>query len=421
MKADTVIEVNQLSKSYELRSPREGEHKKFKALDQVTFEVKRGESVAIIGANGSGKSTLLKILAGVSKPSSGEVKIRGRVASILDIGAGFHPELNGIDNIFVNAQLLGFKKKEITPKVDKIIAFSGIGNFIYEPVKNYSNGMFLRLAFSIVAHLDFDIYLFDEVLGVGDAEFIIKSKEVIQQIVASDKTVIVVNHFTQESSMFTRLFEINKGKLTHQSNKSNLFNSYIYQAVEKSNKKVFHQGFQLSNFLKIPNQEKVKLIKLKVFHPNEENIELTSNLPIELSVTYTTKNTNSSINPIITISDISGTIIFTTSPIINGLTIKTKKPFTFEAKCIIPKNFFNSTIYSLGLSFVANAEIIKSFDIEKNQENINDYGLVASFQNLACFQLKSVIKSFKNLNDIHFSTGLIMPYLEWKIKQYETH
>ena len=198
MKADTVIEVNQLSKSYELRSPREGEHKKFKALDQVTFEVKRGESVAIIGANGSGKSTLLKILAGVSKPSSGEVKIRGRVASILDIGAGFHPELNGIDNIFVNAQLLGFKKKEITPKVNEIIAFSGIGNFIYEPVKNYSNGMFLRLAFSIVAHLDFDIYLFDEVLGVGDAEFRERVDDFFNLLKKDlNKSLILVSHETK--------------------------------------------------------------------------------------------------------------------------------------------------------------------------------------------------------------------------------
>src|SRR5690606_19206903 len=131
----------------------------------------KGENVGIIGPNGSGKSTLLKILAGVTKPTSGTVDINGRIASILDIGAGFHPELSGKENVFLNGQILGFAKSEIAPKYKEIVEFSGIGKYIDEPVKNYSNGMYLRLAFSIMVHLDFDIYLFDEVMSVGDAEF----------------------------------------------------------------------------------------------------------------------------------------------------------------------------------------------------------------------------------------------------------
>lgn len=183
MKSNIAIEVINLVKTYSLRSQSSDGKGEFKALDGVSFKVEKGQSVAIIGSNGSGKSTLLKILAGVTKPTSGSVAISGKVASILDVGAGFHPELSGRENILVNGQLLGFSKKEITPKIKDIIDFSGIGHFIHEPVKNYSNGMFLRLAFSIVVHLDFDVYLFDEVLGVGDAEFREKVKKYLQILV----------------------------------------------------------------------------------------------------------------------------------------------------------------------------------------------------------------------------------------------
>src|SRR5690606_26872536 len=172
---ENAIIVENLSKVYQLQKPRVLEDgtltHELKALDSVSFEIKRGESVGIIGPNGSGKSTLLKILAGVTKPTSGSVKIRGKVASILDIGAGFHPELSGRENVFLNGQIHGFSKKEIEAKFDEIVQFSGIEKFIGEPVKNYSNGMYLRLAFSIMANLDFDVYLFDEVFSVGDAEF----------------------------------------------------------------------------------------------------------------------------------------------------------------------------------------------------------------------------------------------------------
>ena len=178
MMQDIAIKVNSLSKKYTLKHPIKdingsltNEHW---ALKDVTFQIKKGETVGIIGPNGSGKSTLLKILSGVTKPTNGSVEINGKVASILDIGAGFHQELSGRENVFLNGQLLGFSAKEIKAQYQKIVDFSGIGNFIEEPVKYYSNGMYLRLAFSILAHLDFDIYLFDEVMNVGDAEFMQK-------------------------------------------------------------------------------------------------------------------------------------------------------------------------------------------------------------------------------------------------------
>lgn len=194
---ENAIIVENLSKVYHLQKPRVLEDgsmtHELKALDNVSFEIKKGESVGIIGPNGSGKSTLLKLLAGVAKPTSGKITINGRVASILDIGAGFHPELSGRENVFLNGQVHGFSRKEIQLKFDEIVEFSGIENFIDEPVKNYSNGMYLRLAFSIMAHLDFDLYLFDEVLSVGDECFREKVNILISKW-KDKKTIIIVSH-----------------------------------------------------------------------------------------------------------------------------------------------------------------------------------------------------------------------------------
>lgn len=199
MNNDIAIKVENLSKVFSLRQSQIDEDgnaiSEHWALKDVSFEIKKGESVGIIGPNGSGKSTLLKILAGVTKPTLGKVQIRGKVASVLDIGAGFHPELSGRENVFLNGQIHGFTKKEIEAKFDEIVAFSGIEKFIDEPVKIYSNGMYLRLAFSIMAHLDFDVYLLDEVLSVGDEEFRKKISLIIKEWRnGSAKTILVATH-----------------------------------------------------------------------------------------------------------------------------------------------------------------------------------------------------------------------------------
>ena len=191
MNSNLVVSAKSLSKNYVLKhliKDAQGNIvREHKALQDISFEIKKGESVGIIGPNGSGKSTLLKILSGVTKPTSGSIEIVGRVASILDIGAGFHQELTGRENIFLNGTILGFSHKEIEQQYEQIIDFSGIGSYIEEPVKNYSNGMYLRLAFSILAQLDFDVYLFDEVMSVGDAEFIQKTRNKINQLRSKGK------------------------------------------------------------------------------------------------------------------------------------------------------------------------------------------------------------------------------------------
>jgi lipopolysaccharide transport system ATP-binding protein len=164
------------------------------ALKDVSFEVRRGEALGIIGPNGAGKSTLLKLLSGLTAPTEGRVVIRGRVGSMLEIGTGFNPELSGRENIFLNGVILGMKRREIERKFDQIVGFSGVERFLDMPVKRYSSGMRVRLAFSVIAHLDPEILLIDEVLSVGDAAFRRKSMNKMEELIRGGRTVLFVSH-----------------------------------------------------------------------------------------------------------------------------------------------------------------------------------------------------------------------------------
>lgn len=166
----------------------------FHALDGVSFDVKRGETVGLIGRNGAGKSTALKILSRITEPTAGKAVMRGRVGSLLEVGTGFHPDLTGRENIFLNGMILGMHKSEIEAKFDEIVDFAEVGPFLDTPVKRYSSGMFVKLAFSVASSLDTDILLVDEVLAVGDADFQKKSLARMKSIAASGRTVVFVSH-----------------------------------------------------------------------------------------------------------------------------------------------------------------------------------------------------------------------------------
>lgn len=227
----TTIKAQNLTKVYRLNQAIDtvgkNSTKELVALDGLSFELLQGDCVGIVGNNGSGKSTLLKILSGITKPTAGSVSMFGKVASILDVGSGFHPELTGAENIYLNGQLLGFSKAEIKPHFNQIVAFSEIGDFIDEPVKNYSNGMYLRLAFSIMAHLNFDIYLLDEVLGVGDENFREKCQIKIQELVQQKTKTFIISshHYNDIKNIANRYIMLDRGKMSMHENLDSLMES----------------------------------------------------------------------------------------------------------------------------------------------------------------------------------------------------
>jgi lipopolysaccharide transport system ATP-binding protein len=200
------------------------------ALKDINFEVKRGEAVGIIGRNGAGKSTLLKILSRVTAPTSGEIKVKGRVASLLEVGTGFHPELTGRENIFLNSAILGMNRHETGRKLDEIVDFSGVEKYIDTPVKRYSSGMYVRLAFAVAAHLDPEILVVDEVLAVGDAEFQKKCLGKMGDVTGEGRTVLFVSHnMTAIQRLCDRSIWLQKGSINAAGETSHIIGEYLSQ------------------------------------------------------------------------------------------------------------------------------------------------------------------------------------------------
>jgi lipopolysaccharide transport system ATP-binding protein len=206
------------------------EVEEFWALKDVSFEVKRGEAVGIIGRNGAGKSTLLKILSRITEPTEGRVTIRGRAASLLEVGTGFHPELTGRENIYLNGAILGMKRAEIIRKFDEIVAFAEVERFLDTPVKRYSSGMYVRLAFAVAAHLEPEILVVDEVLAVGDAEFQKKCLGKMSEVVGGGRTILFVSHnMAAIEALCPRSLYLVSGALSEDSSSEAVIATYLKQ------------------------------------------------------------------------------------------------------------------------------------------------------------------------------------------------
>lgn len=419
---EIAIEVEKLSKVYELRNSfidGEAEVGNLKALENVSFEIKKGQSVGIIGPNGSGKSTLLKILAGVTKPTSGSVKIRGRVASILDIGAGFHPELSGRENVFLNGQIHGFSKKEIESKFNAILTFSGIENFIDEPVKSYSNGMYLRLAYSIMAHLNFDVYLFDEVFSVGDAEFGIKTKTKFQELLASDKTMLFVSHNINELMDQDKYILLEKGKIKEKTHNNNTLSGYLEDVLKSKNIDIHTQTIRVTDFSIFSTSKDVVVHSIEL--SQEEDLFRTDK-EFTFKVRYEKIRDNDTIDIMMVICDSQGSAILSSSPIITGDFNENIEKGIYTYKCIIPAYFLNSKVYRINLNFLKNANTIakrfKDEDLNIDTAIKNEMmGFAMSMVNIITF--KPVYRNGNiqiDLGNINLK-GNLLPAFDWQLSK----
>jgi len=256
---ETAIKTDKITKIYKLykkQSDRVKEtfhplrkryHEPFKAIDNLSFQVNKGESVGIIGRNGSGKSTLLQIVCGILTPTSGSIEVNGRVSALLELGAGFNPEFTGVENIYLNASILGFSRAETDRKYDQIIAFADIGDFIHQPVKTYSSGMYVRLAFSIAVHVNPEILIIDEALAVGDIFFRQKCIQHMQNYMHGCTKIIVTHDMQAVANMCERVIVLDEGK--------KIFEGSPLKGVEYYTKIMHNELYEPSCSIEKPSEE----------------------------------------------------------------------------------------------------------------------------------------------------------------------
>jgi len=345
------------------------EKEEFWALRDINFTVEKGEAIGIIGANGAGKSTLLKILTEITPPTEGEVRLKGSVASLLEVGTGFHPELTGRENVFLNGAILGMTKKEIHAKFDDIVEFAGIEKFLDTPVKRYSSGMAVRLAFSVAAHLEPDILLVDEVLAVGDAEFqkkcLGKMDEVTKQ---AGRTILFVSHnMAAIQRLCGRCVLIEKGKIKKIGKTKNVVNNYLGDSNESQ--AVFEY-----------KEDKKKKMQIKKIEILDHKNELTNNLDVtqlfKIKINY-------QINEDINCTNHLGIIFYDYSPefpILNTFDIDTNKELytcrkkgLYEATFKFPANLFNQQQLKLAAYFNIRSNVNSVFSETTDNLIINFY------------------------------------------------
>ncbi len=362
-------------------SPEEGEpggspdprRKWFWALKDISFEVNKGEVVGVIGKNGAGKSTLLKILSRITRPTRGRIRGIGRVASLLEVGTGFHEELSGRENIFLNGNILGMANREIREKLDQIIAFSGVEKFIDTPVKRYSSGMYVRLAFAVAAHLEPEILIVDEVLAVGDAEFQKRCLGKMNDISKREGcTVIFVSHNMQSiQTLCTRVMLIEQGVLTSQGKPAQVVSDYIRQSRRYDFVKTW------PSVSEAPGNQYIRIRKLELLPDwvgNQSIIDIRTPLQICFSFTCLAADINLCLG--VHLFTISGDCIFDVSSVPQQI-----QACTYEAKCTIPGNFLNDGAYYISLIFVKDTsdplfylEECLSFEVEDYRENYAWFG-----------------------------------------------
>jgi lipopolysaccharide transport system ATP-binding protein len=330
----------------------------FWALEDVSFEVKQGEVLGIIGRNGAGKSTLLKILSRVTEPTAGQIDIRGRVGALLEVGTGFHPELTGRENIFLNGAILGMKRTEIEKKFDEIVDFSEVEKFIDTPVKRYSSGMTLRLAFAVAAHLEPEILVVDEVLAVGDAEFQRKCLGKMTDVASEGRTVLFVSHnMSAVLRLTTESMVIDKGHLVMRAPTSEAVDFYLSQGFSQ-------EGIRTWKSDEIPaSAAPFKPVSIKIL-TKEGKISDTirSTEPMEIEIAYELKEAITGLRVGIYLLSTHGEYIFTSfdtddAEVFEQLTVRNRGKYV--SRVMIPADTLNSGRYVVGMN--ASSYRIKSY------------------------------------------------------------
>ena len=359
------IDENQLAKNH--KSPYVW------ALEDINLSIQEGEVLGFIGKNGAGKSTILKLLSKVTAPTRGTITLRGRVASLLEVGTGFHPELTGRENIYLNGAILGMTKLEINNKFDEIVAFSGVQKYLDTPVKRYSSGMYVRLAFAVAAHVDPDILIVDEVLAVGDAEFQKKCLGKMKDVASAGRTVLFVSHNMEAiKNLCTRAVYLDQGKVVADGQPTEVIERYLRNQNFSDWKKEFTEDVAPGN----------EFVKLKSAHlsPKESTIvdRITVKNDIQVSFEFWTYVPNIYTNLSLHLFSGTGECVFN---VLTQIPPPSLNAGLHNASCIIPADLLNTGIFYISVMVVQdtskvlyNFEEILGFEVEEEREVMNWHG-----------------------------------------------
>ncbi|MCU0235862.1 MAG: ABC transporter ATP-binding protein [Acidobacteria bacterium] len=320
----------------------------FWALRDISFEVKPGDKLGIIGRNGAGKTTLLKILSRITEPSEGRAEIRGRVASLLEVGTGFHPELTGRENIFLNGAILGMRRAEIRRKFDEIVAFAEVEKFLDTPVKRYSSGMYVRLAFSVAAHLEPEILLIDEVLAVGDAEFQKKCLGKMGDVAKQGRTILFISHnMGAIANLCSHAIWLDKGKMAFSGNSHEAISKYVSQGAKSQGEMAW------TDIESSPGNENVHIKAVRIRSAGEVSANVLIDKEIEIEIDYWNLKQGQPLYVGIQLRDKLNSIVFVSVnwPSANLLKDewagKPRPKGLYRSTCKIPANFLNNEGYSV--------------------------------------------------------------------------
>ena len=331
------------------------------ALRGVSFEIKQGEVVGIIGPNGAGKTTVLKVLSRITEPTEGYAEIHGRVGSLLEVGTGFHPELTGRENVYLNGSILGMKKREIDRKFEEIVDFAEIEKFIDTPVKHYSSGMYVRLAFSVAAHLEPEILLVDEVLAVGDAAFQKKCLGKMGDVAKEGRTVLFVSHnMIAVQSLCQRVIWLQNGALIQKGEASNVVMNYLDLGRELVHEQVW------DDTTTAPGTDEVRIRRVFVRPALDKDTKvLLTTQDIEVGIEFWCLKSEQELAITLHIKTHDGIVVFSTSSAHNP-TLRDSKldQGLYRSRCQIPADLLNNNMYFIGLLVVKNqANVV--FNIEE--------------------------------------------------------